>query len=143
MATEIMSFGSLSMMFSGMLKSDQKRVAYRYGLQPSTLRSWMHHLVYVRNLCAHHARLWDRIWAIKAELPHGAMWHPPHLPGNDRLFSTLLILFWMMKHSGGINPFSRQWRERIIEHLLHPPNTPEAIRRMGLAVRWQTQPLWQ
>lgn len=40
-----------------MLKKAQKAVAIRYGLQSHILTSWMHHLVYVRNLCAHHSRL--------------------------------------------------------------------------------------
>lgn len=59
--TEVMSFGCLSKMVSGMLKRDQKAIAGRYGLQPHVLSSWMHHLVYARNLCAHHSRLWDRM----------------------------------------------------------------------------------
>lgn len=69
MAAEVMSFGSLSFMFNGMNRVDQKQISARYHLQPQTLKSWLHHLVYVRNLCAHHARLWDRVFAIKADLP--------------------------------------------------------------------------
>src|SRR5690606_38196546 len=61
-ATEIMSFGSLSNFYRSLAKPDQKRVSARYAVQPRTLGSWIHHLVYVRNLCAHHARLWDRLW---------------------------------------------------------------------------------
>lgn len=68
--TELMSFGMLSRMFQGMTKKDQTNIAGRYGLQAITLESWMHHCVYVRNLCAHHSRLWDRVWAIKPELPY-------------------------------------------------------------------------
>jgi abortive infection bacteriophage resistance protein len=56
-ATEIMSFGALSQMFQGMLRPDQKVVASRYGRQPRDLASWIHHMVYVRMLCAHHSRL--------------------------------------------------------------------------------------
>lgn len=45
MATEVMSFGSLSFLFKGMLRVDQRGVAQRYGIQPSFLASWLHHLV--------------------------------------------------------------------------------------------------
>ncbi|MDZ7618082.1 MAG: hypothetical protein U1E05_13845, partial [Patescibacteria group bacterium] len=55
-------------------------------------------LVDIRNLCAHHARLWDRVWTIKPERPAGKDWQPPNLPSNSRLFATLLILRHMMKH---------------------------------------------
>lgn len=61
MVTEVKSFGGLSKMFMGMSRSDQKSISSRYGLQPSIFQSWMHHFVYVRNLCAHHSRLWDRV----------------------------------------------------------------------------------
>jgi len=60
MATEVMSFGALSQMFKGLKRIDQKAVSARYGRQPRDMVSWMHQLVYVRNLCAHHSRLWDR-----------------------------------------------------------------------------------
>ena len=63
--TETMSLGGLSRMCSWMLKRDQKVIAQRYGLQPHYWVTWLHHLTYVRNLCAHHARLWDRKWSIK------------------------------------------------------------------------------
>jgi len=56
-ATEVMSFGALSRLLPAMAKSDRKRIASRYRLQPLTLASGVHHLVYVRNLCAHHSRL--------------------------------------------------------------------------------------
>src|SRR3989304_1360214 len=90
-ATEVMSFGGLSKMVAGMHKRDQKEIALRYGLQPNILRSWMHHLVYIRNLCAHHSRLWDRVWEIKPELPAGENWQPPPILGNNRLFLTLFL----------------------------------------------------
>ena len=75
--TEIISFGALSRMVAGMRKGDQKSISTRYGLQPWHFISCLHHLVYVRNLCAHHARLWDREWSIKPNLPPGKLWLAP------------------------------------------------------------------
>lgn len=97
-STEIMSFGALARMYRGMKKEDQKRVSSRYGLQPATLASWILHLVYVRNICAHHARLWDCLWSIKPDLPAGKIWEPPLLTGNGRLFATLLIQNALLCH---------------------------------------------
>jgi abortive infection bacteriophage resistance protein len=97
MAAEIMSFGLLSRMFKGMMRVDQKSVSSRYGRQPTDMASWVHHVVYVRNLCAHHSRLWDRIWSIKPDLPAGKAWQPPLLSGNNRLFVTLLILCTLLR----------------------------------------------
>lgn len=44
-ATEVMSFGALSRMLEALNKSDLKRIAVRYRLQPLTLVSCVHHLV--------------------------------------------------------------------------------------------------
>jgi abortive infection bacteriophage resistance protein len=141
--TEIMSFGALARMYRGMLKEDQKRVSCRYGLQPGTLASWMLHLVYLRNLCAHHARLWDCLWAIKPDLPAGKIWELPLLPGNGRLFSTLLIQNTLLRQCLTEKNFVNNWRlrvERLITDLT--PSAPDARLRMGLTADWTKHPLW-
>jgi len=143
MATEVMSFGVLSWMFSGMTRADQGTVVSRYGRQPRDLESWMHHLVYVCNLCAHHARLWDRVWSIKPRLPAGNAWQPPLLPGNDRLFVTLLILSSMLRKCPALSAFRNQWRGRVQDLLDHPPDAPSARDLMGLTADWKNHLSWQ
>jgi abortive infection bacteriophage resistance protein len=140
--TEVMSFGGLSTMFAGMLRNDQRMIAQRYRLQPHILASWMHHLVYVRNLCAHHARLWDRVWTIKPELPAGKGWQPPHLLGNNRLFSALLILRHLMKHMPAVQAFASEWQTRVVTHLASPPTSPNPFGLMGLTANWNQHPVW-
>ena len=142
MMTEVMSFGSLSKMFKGMFRQDQREIAKRYGLQPTVLKSWLHHLVYVRNLCAHHSRLWDRVWSIKPELPAGKAWSPPLVPNNKRLFATLLLLYLVLKRCPAISPYDQEWRLRLHAHLLIPPNAPTPLERMGLTNDWSRHPLW-
>lgn len=142
MATEVMSFGALSQMFQGMMRQDQKAVSARYGRQPSDLASWMHHLVYVRNLCAHHSRLWDRLWSIKPDLPAGKAWGPPLLPGNNRLFTTLLILCSLLKKCPTMTAFTTQWRGRVEALLANPPAAPNAQVLMGLTADWKNHACW-
>ncbi len=141
--TEVMSFGSLSRMASGMLKKDQKAVAVRYGLQPHILTSWMHHLVYVRNLCAHHSRLWDRTWAIKPQLPAGKDWQPPSLLGNEQLFATLLLLRLLLKRIPAVQIFAARWAGQVTAHLIQPPPAQASARRMGMTLHWQQHPIWR
>jgi abortive infection bacteriophage resistance protein len=63
---EIMSFGQLSIMLRGLKRPDRKRVAKDcFGIDEARLYSWVHTLVYIRNLCAHHSRIWNRTLAIK------------------------------------------------------------------------------
>lgn len=140
--TEVMSFGSLSRMYQGMLATDQRAVAQRYGVQPRFLASWLHHLVYIRNVCAHHSRLWDRAWAIKPDLPPLPSWSPPLLPGNDRMFASLLILRRLLARCPAIRPFDLEWKRRTESHIATPPAAPNSLARMGLTSDWTDHPLW-
>ncbi|MBN1553611.1 MAG: Abi family protein [Phycisphaerae bacterium] len=139
---EIMSFGALSFMGAGMLKGDQKAIARKYGLQPCDWVSWLHHLTYVRNLCAHHSRLWDRIWSIKPQLPAAKVWKPPHLPGNHRLYVTLLILNYLMVRCPTITSYAAEWRTRVQALFANPPSTTNAFQQMGLTQDWHNHVLW-
>ena len=143
-AAEIMSFGALSKMYRSMRKPDQKTVAIRYGVQSETLKSWIHHLVYVRNLCAHHARLWDRIWAIKPNLPAGNAWSPPALPSNARLFASLLIQNSLLRRCPAEQIFAEDWRTRL-EKLLEDklPACPHPMQKMDMPNEWRSHPLWR
>ena len=140
--TEVMSFGALSIMFQGMNRNDQRAVASRYGRQPRDMASWMHHLVYIRNLCAHHARLWDRLWSIQPLLPAAKTWSPPLLPGGNRLFATLLILCSLLNKCPTMPTFAAQWCQRVRDLIDRPPSAPDAMNRMGLPPAWKTHPLW-
>jgi len=141
-ATEIMSFNGLSRMYKGMLRDDRRAVSRRYGLQPRDFESWLHHLVYIRNICAHHARLWDRQWHIQPRRPHGKGWQPSLVPSTDRLFATILVLYRVMTRCDGILQAPAAWRDAIFQLLREPPPCQAALQRMGLPVRWEEHPLW-
>lgn len=141
--TEVMSFGALSHMYNGMLRQDQRTVAQRYGIQASFLKSWLHHCVYVRNLCAHHSRLWDRVWAIRPQLPPIAIWQRPLLPNDRHLFATLLVLQKLLSHIPAAQAFTTQWKQQVEQHLTQPPAAPNPLGRMGLTNNWMNHPVWK
>jgi abortive infection bacteriophage resistance protein len=94
-------------------------------------------------LCAHHARLWDRKWAIAPDRPPGKDWQQPLLPNTARLFATLLVQGKLLYHCPAEKQFSYEWRKRI-ETLLdaQTPAVPDAAARMGLPADWKKHPLW-
>jgi len=141
--TEVMSFGGLSKMFKFMVRNDQRAVAGRYRLQASVLESWMHHVVYIRNLCAHHSRVWDRVWAIKPTLPHGNGWRAPHLRSNRHLFATLLLLRYWLKRIPAVSSFAADWKLRVEAHMASLPATSNPQGRMGLTNNWASNPVWK
>lgn len=141
--TEVMSFGGLSMMFQWMHRVDQRPIAHRYNLQPVILETWMHHFVYIRNLCAHHCRLWDREWSIKPNLPAGKAWSAKELAGNNRLAATFLILYRMLLRCPAIGDFAKRWKSRGEKVIENPPAAPNANLLMGLNPPLQDNSLWR
>jgi abortive infection bacteriophage resistance protein len=140
MASEVMSFGSLSRLYEGMADKDQRQVSERYELPHFVLRSWLRSLSFIRNICAHHSRLWNRALAIAPVMPlakHG--WLPNEIPNQKRLFVVLVMLRHLMngQHSvqgwqgdatGLIEPIAADYKFKIV---------------MGLPDNWQTHRRWQ
>ena len=61
MCAEIMYFNHLSRICTGLKRrADVNGIASYFVLPPDTFCSWLHTINYVRNICAHHARLWNR-----------------------------------------------------------------------------------
>uniref|UniRef100_UPI002620A341 Abi family protein n=1 Tax=Oceanispirochaeta sp. TaxID=2035350 RepID=UPI002620A341 len=96
--TDIMSFGNIFTFFRGLESKDKKQIASRYNIKAPVLSSWIMTLNYIRNLCAHHGRLYNRILAIKPYIPdsrNNPEWHNPGTISNYRLFSVVSLLQYM------------------------------------------------
>jgi abortive infection bacteriophage resistance protein len=72
MSLEVVSMGLLGKLFSNLLRSEVKtKVAKEFGLKKSEhLVSWIHAFVNLRNVCAHHSRLWNRRFTIVPQIPY-------------------------------------------------------------------------
>jgi len=67
---EVMSLGQLSQWVSGLSRGqDRQAISKNYGIDEVILTSFLHHLTIVRNICAHHGRLWNRRFGFKAKMP--------------------------------------------------------------------------
>ena len=138
-AGQLMSFGSIVKLLSWTENKIQKELGRRYALPRPVFMSWLLTLNYVRNVCAHHNRLWNRELGVKPELPTAKTdnrWHDPSAIGNDRLFVLLLILRRMLHH---IAPGSG-WHERTTHLFDDFSDIP--LGRMGLPADWRQQALW-
>lgn len=75
MATEVASFGSLSRLFRlGLERSLVAAVSGRLGVHPSLAPSWIHSIAVVRNIAAHHGRLWNRTLGVSPTVPRDPRW---------------------------------------------------------------------
>ena len=61
MITEVLSFGNLNYIYSNIVNNRlMKHIAGYFGLKPQVLTSWLTVLANLRNMCCHHARVWNR-----------------------------------------------------------------------------------
>jgi abortive infection bacteriophage resistance protein len=115
-------------------------VEAEYGVADTVLHSWLATLNQVRNLCAHHARLWNRAFGVRPQIPrpnkHPA-WHRPVAITNDRLFGVMTVLHYLLRQ---VAPQS-QWRQRWESLLAIYPEIP--IAAMGFHANWKDSPLWK
>ena len=139
-SVEVMSLGQISRWFSHLRHAaDRNAIAADYELDETLLGSFLHHASVVRNICAHHARLWDRDLPFRAQLPRK---HPVALVASlnhieaSSTYNTLTLLGWLI---GRISP-GQTWVARVCDHVLqHPP----ATRAMGFPHDFQRRPIWQ
>ncbi len=117
-----------------------KRIANTYSLSADNLKSILEHCVYVRNLCAHHARLWNRKFTVTVQLPQNS---PASVVPNlnraedRRLYNALVLL----THIVGVIEPAAHWSRHLTEHLL--TLKPDLLPHMGFPTDWQQRPLWQ
>jgi abortive infection bacteriophage resistance protein len=118
----------------------QRAIGSDHGLSGKVLYSWLLVLNYVRNLCAHHSRLWNRELAVKPLIPdrrHDPRWYAGVTVPNNRMFAVLTLLACLMRQ---IAPQSG-WRDRLFSLFDKYPDIPLAA--MGIPADWRKHPLWQ
>ena len=141
-ACEVWDFGTLSSLFSGMHESDQDAIAHLYGVRNGrTLSTWFRSLNYLRNVCAHHSRLWNRNIVDQPKLPSAQElgWTSAFI-GNAHAQARCFLLLKMTCHLlMVINPHS-SWPQRMRDHLLAFPDLGHLdvnLAGMGAPENWQ------
>ena len=96
---EITSFGTISRLYEN-LKSDgaKREISQTFGLADMVFISWLHGLVYIRNVCAHHARLWNRPMQIQPLFPRriSHTWLTNKTVSNNRIYYALSMLIYLL-----------------------------------------------
>jgi abortive infection bacteriophage resistance protein len=136
MAVEVMSLGSLSVFYNGLLPEPRRRIVEGLGLPHTVFRSWLHFLSYLRNVCAHHARLWDRELAIRPEMPRKDQRWKILTIDNTRVFCALPILEWIMSWCGLSHTTLNDIRKSFERSEVMNPRFP---RMMGIPRDWKGQ----
>jgi len=147
MCMELLTIGELSRVYNGLKENkDKQLVANFFGMHYTVFASWLHSLTYVRNICAHHSRLWNRAFAIKPEilLKPRLDWVSKTFENNQRTFYFLCTVQYLLKSANSSNHFKIKLDELFNKY----PTVP--IQFMGIPsdgkgniLDWKNQPLWQ
>lgn len=134
MIFETLSFGTVSLTFKNLTRKNQRLIAKAFCLDGSVLSSWLHALSYVRNLAAHHQRLWNRVYTIK---PIAAKHLATDLQDTTRFYAQAVTIETLLRV---VAPENR-WAERLADLLTQHPNV--RLDRLGFPKEWQQRVAWQ
>lgn len=142
-AIEVWEFGAMSQLFSMMKAQDQQRIAVKYGVSDwKVFQSWLRSLSYLRNLVAHHSRLWNRNVVEQPKLPNPSevAWGDGFAGNNDLLAKPFLLLAICRHMVRRICP-GTEWHLRLRTHLEAFPaqqvERPRSITDMGTPPGWE------
>jgi abortive infection bacteriophage resistance protein len=139
MATEVMSFGTVARLLSDSSPAIRSEVAAAFAVPDEVVVSWLRTLSFVRNVCAHHGRLWNRVLAYQMKLPRGSKYREWELPvpiGRDRVFGVLTVCRHCLRQFAPGSSWGVRVRGLLNEY-------PAVSRRaMGFPTDWQRSPLW-
>lgn len=138
-AIEVWDFGCMSRLYAGMTFSDKTLIAQKYNVNAKQLEQWLRSLNFIRNVSAHHSRLWNaNILEQSARVDFDPNWLC--LP-NYRPFFYFCIMQYLLKT---ICPNSN-WHLRFKILLNQFPAVPKgtvSLKDFGLTVNLEDWQLW-
>lgn len=146
--TELLELGHLSNLYRGMLQKDAEEVARAFGVpQKRMMTSWLASVNYVRNVAAHHARLFNRKLQNAPSRPAVGVvplldhLRAPGVPKGDfGTYNALAIIAYMIR-SIEVEP---SWSRRLAELLRDfPASHALSVQSIGAPQGWQGLELWR
>ena len=115
--------------------SDRQKVADYFSYNEAILSEWLHTLAYVRNICAHHLRLWNRKLVIKSRIPNKHVLRIQK-PSSDRFYAVAVIIYEMLVAA---EPTTR-WNHKLAALFAQFPVASKT--NMGFPIPWTKDPFW-
>lgn len=142
---EVVSLGTLSKLYKNLQHQlpEKALIATSLGLENhSQLSSWLESITHVRNIIAHHSRLWNRKLVKSPKWlgnPQGRAWlkTPPPAADRMRLFFVLSCVLYL---NNIISP-GHHIKEKLFRLFNNNPGIP--LHAMGFPANWQNEPLWR
>lgn len=142
MVAEMMSFGQLSRWYSNLAdRAVRNRIAAPLGLPETVLVPLVRNITDIRNICAHHGRLWNRGFRLPPKIAHKPDDLAQSLDQNatqspGQLYNALTMVAHIIRTVAPDSTWSQDVRAMIGEH----PHIN--IKAMGFPANWKDRPLW-
>ncbi|MCF4099919.1 Abi family protein [Maritalea mediterranea] len=133
MVFELLPFGTVSIIFKHLIDTDKKLIANEFGLPRHRLQSWLHACSHLRNLCAHHSRVWNREFGVVPSVARSERHHVVHY---KRFYNHAVAIQTLLKRISG----DTHWADRLQALLEDHPNIP--IDLMGFPPNWRNNQIW-
>lgn len=140
-ACEVMSLGLLSRWYAQLgPAATRQAIAGYFECDQGQFEGLLVHLTYLRNICAHHSRIWNRRFTKTMPLPKtkpAGIRKQLNSDADRKLYNSLTMLLHLMQIIAPLNP----WRQRLCGLLAAHPHIP--LLTMGFPPDWERHPLWQ
>ena len=140
MITEIIPFGSLTHIYMNLKdKGQKKKIAQHFGLQAPVFASWLIVLGGLRNICCHHARMWNRELPISPTEPRQMKfgWIDSSRTDKRRMYYRICMIRYFLFTVSPNNTF----RDKLKALLAAYPNMD--VRAMGFPAGWENEDIWK
>ena len=138
---ELASFGTLTKLYYNFSDTKvKKQIARSLGVsKPTALESWMMVINTLRNNCAHHARVWNRKYIMRLQIPKQLpnKWIRNTDIANDCSYAIFCCLAYWLNAVNATNTFKADLKRLLAKF---PAVNPSA---MGFPSRWKQEELWR
>lgn len=136
MVVECLSFGVILSIFKNIKNiTYQEQIGSAMNIPCNILESWLTILVSIRNICAHHSRLWDRCFISTPKMPQQYRYLISE-KSNKTIYPIVIILNTLLRH---IHPITT-WLQDL--HTLLQKYDTVTKEKMGFQADWQNDLLW-
>ena len=133
MVFECLSFGKISYLFSRLEREHRKEISEKLGLPESILKSWLHSISHIRNICAHHSRIWNRAIVVKPKIRNC---DKPHVLSENQFYAHAVAIKTILR----VVSSNSLWSKRIANLFNEHPKI--MLKDIGFPENWTEYRPW-
>lgn len=140
MALETLSLGELARLYKALATDEFKKlIASDFRLASPTLETWFLWLTNVRNVCAHHSRLWNRnMSALRPQMPARKDYKfavPMPEESNTNMYGVVALMHRLLRAFNPDNSFAKKVEDLVREYKVDAT-------LMGFPEDWERAAVW-